>query len=145
MYYSTLIVYLNQEDFDTKKLKPVINKHYNGDKINVTGLVTDFNNGFTNYIKERECTGLCQLNGGIGVITMRHYDHTPRQMGFLVHEINHYVFELLRAKGLYEHDSSTEAYTYFSGWLVEEIMTQIQKKYDFKQDDKTKRWSLVSK
>lgn len=145
IYYSVLLVYLNEKEFDIKDLRRKIRRYYNGDKKYVSELSSYFDKGFKEHIIEGETTGLSQLNGGIGVINMRNYDHSARQIGFLVHEINHYVFELLRSKGLFEHDSSTEAYTYLSGWITEEIMRQVQIKYDFKQDKKTKKWNLIKK
>ena len=75
----------------------------------------------------RGTLGWCISRKGLGVILIPGFDSTdPEDMSTLVHELLHFTHDMFDYKGMVLTDASAEAYTYFIGWLVKEVLTKIK-------------------
>lgn len=71
--------------------------------------------------------GMCtKTNRGAFVIRLEQYPVTPKDYGYLQHEILHATVGILSDIGLKLTDESEEAYTYLTQFITEEIYKQIE-------------------
>jgi hypothetical protein len=55
---------------------------------------------------------------------------SSEDLGVLVHEISHLVFDVLSSRGIKLNRSTSEAYAYYTEWWFTQIMDAMYKEYD---------------
>ena len=73
--------------------------------------------------ERKDCYGMFSHNDeeNFTMLWLREVPVTIRNYASLVHEIEHYVFYLLRRIGMRHNDASDEAYAYLTAYVFEQI------------------------
>lgn len=111
IYPFTIYFSLNETDKDCKK------------KIKEFGVK---NIGDSYKLSSAGCFVFYGTNGNLGLVRCEYIPYNPFYMGVLIHETTHIVNSVLNTLGFKLRHASGEAWSYLHGYLVEEVLKQLE-------------------
>lgn len=139
IYHGTLLIIPNTDTYKEKGLKRFLRRYYRDTKFKgkeAKQRIAYFTQTMQEFIHDSSLDGITMSRGGLYIVSLKTYKHYPADMGILVHELAHVVFELLRGVGMVETSESTEAYTYLLGYLTEHAFEGLREIIEIAKDDK---------
>lgn len=131
IYMSSVVVFLNQEEFDIKKMHSILLRHSNKTKNPKESYkihVENFTGVHKQYFIDNHYSGVASYSGLISIIILEKFDFKDYEShDSLSHEIRHVVDNILRNCAMENVWENREAYAYLHGWITGQVYKQILK------------------